>query len=155
MRKQSQQELMTYGVTFGVISVVAVLWFLIPRVENFSWISSRQVDNLLYQRLDGYEQIFRDAPDLAALMTQALTDPEQMTLQQRREYLSHERRFFGGWEAAFEHAVEGHLDRDRFEVWNQWYTDELRRRPEFAWEENRQYFSARFVAHVDGILGSR
>ncbi len=152
MRKQSHQDLITYGATFGIISVVAVLWFLIPRVENFGSISSDEIEHLLYQRISGYEQTFRNTPDLAALLNQAMTDPEHMTLEERREYLSHERRFFGGWEAAFEHNSNGHLDAERFRVWDEWYVTELRRRPDFAWAENRQFFSDEFARHVDSVM---
>jgi len=152
MRKQRRQELITYVATGGVIMVAAVLWSSIDRNSNSGFLTSREVDNLLYERLNGYERAFEQAPDLARLLNQAMTDPEQMTLDDRREYLSHERRFFSGWEAAYEYLRSGDLEPERFDVWDEWYVNELRRRPDFAWDENRQYFSEQFVAHVDRVM---
>ena len=154
MKKHYQASLITYGATSGFIITVAVLLFLIPRVENFSSLSSHEIDDALYERLDWYEQVFKEEPDLAVLLQQALTEPEKLTVQQRHEYLSYERRFFGGWEAAYEHTMSGYLDAERFEVWDKWYVNELRRRPEFVWQENRGYFSPAFAEHVDRALQS-
>ncbi|MGI9261972.1 MAG: hypothetical protein ACR2QR_08050 [Woeseiaceae bacterium] len=153
MRKQNQQRMYTLSAAIGMISLVAVLWYLIPRVENFSAISSNEVDDLLYERLDSYEQALRNNPELSAVVQTALTAPENLDDDARQLYISHERRFFGGWEVAWEHHSAGYFEPERFNVWDSWYVEETHRRPDFAWRENRSNYSTAFVRHVDELLG--
>lgn len=155
MKKQNLQRMYTLAATIGMISLVAVLWYLIPRAQNFGVISSDEVDDLLYERLDAYEQALANDVGLANAVQAALTEPESLTEADRQRYISHERRFFSGWEVAWEHHSAGYFEPRRFHIWDNWYVAETNRRPAFAWQENKHNFGSSFVRHVDQVLGIR
>ena len=152
MNKRIRQEYILLSAVASIIAVIGVLWYLIPRVENFDTISSREIDNLLYRHVDRYEGAFEATPELDAIFDMAIRAPEKLTAEDRQLFLGQERKFIGGWEAAWEHNTAGYLDSDRFKVWDEWYVSEIKRRPSFTWTENREHFSAAFARHVDESL---
>ena len=87
----------------------------------------------------------------ANIFNTAITNPDELTVTERQTYVTLERKLFSGWEIAWSYRNEGYLDGHRFDEWDSWYIDEIRRRPSFAWTENREHFSFSegFVQHVD------
>lgn len=142
---------MLAAITVTAVVTVSLL-YLGPRIADFGALSSRQIDNMLFRRLDEYQRAYQESSDLQAIVTTALTDPSHLDSDERRIYTDHEKRFFGGWEAAWEYHLEGRLDSERYNVWNRWYVAEARRRPRFAWTENRERYSDGFADHVDKSL---
>ena len=134
------------------LAAFAVLIFIYSQLDTLSAISSHEVDDFLYKRLDAYEQAVINAPDLALTVAIARTHPERLSNMQRADYLNYERRFFSGWEAAWQYYASGNLKEDRFRIWNDWYVDETNRRPYFGWAENRHHFAASFARHVDDSI---
>jgi len=134
-----------------IIAVFAALLLLIPQAENFGTISSQEVDEYLYKKLDEYVRPYDEDPSLANIFNTAITNPDEPTVTDRQTYLALERKLFSGWEIAWSYRNEGYLDGHRFDEWDSWYIDEIRRRPSFAWTENRKHFSFSegFVRHVD------
>jgi len=149
MKKQIRKEYITVAAIFLVVAVIAVLWFLISRIENFGTISSQEVDEILYRQLDEYVQAYEEDPGLAQIFTTALTNPDELTAADRQAYLTYERKFFIGWEVAWTYYYHGYFDGDRYSVWDSWFVDEFRRRPSFVWTENRKHFPEAFVKYVD------
>lgn len=149
MNMQIRRE---YILLTAILVAIAAVVFLIPRVENIGTISSSEVDQILYARLNEYERVYNENLDLNRIVTEALTNPAKLTHEDRQIYLMHERKFLAGWEAAFTYATAGHFDADRFEVWDAWYISELKRRPLFAWAQNKVHYSDSFVRHVDTSL---
>ena len=152
MNKQNQQRINTLLITTGAIILVAMLLYLIPRAQNFGSISSDEVDDLLYERLASYELALQSDPVLAGIIRKALTAPDTLDDEDRDLYVSYERRFFSGWEIAWEHHSAGYFEPQRFNVWDAWYVEETHRRPIYAWLENKSEFSASFVRHVEEAL---
>lgn len=155
MNKQNQQRIYTVLVSTGAIVLVAVLLYLIPIAHNFGAISSDEVDDLLYERLASYELALQNDPLLADIIRTALTAPELLDDEDRSLYVSHERRFFSGWEVAWEHHSAGYFEPQRFDIWDAWYVEETHRRPIYAWHENKDEYSPSFVRHVELALGIR
>ena len=151
MTKQIRQEHKFLAAFFLIIAVFAGLLLLIPRAENFATISSQEVDEYLYKKLDEYVRPYDEDPSLANIFNIAITNPDELTATDRQTYLTLERKLFSGWEIALSYRNEGYLDGHRFDEWDSWYIDEIRRRPSFAWTENREHFSFSegFVQHVD------
>jgi len=155
MNMQMRQEYLVSTAIFLTVAAVAVLWFLIPRVDNFGAISSSEVDRILYNRLDEYERAYEENAELQAIVTTALSNPDALTPAERQTYLVHERKFLAGWETALAYRTAGYFDPDRFEVWDEWYISEVMRRPRFAWTENKEHFAGSFIRHVDETLAQR
>jgi len=151
MKKQIRQEHKTLAAIFLIIAVAAVLLLLIPRTENFGTISSDEVDDYLYAKLDEYVRPYEEDPRLADIFTTAISNPDELSASDRQTYLALERRFFSGWEIAWTYRHEGYFGGDRYSEWDSWYIAEVRRRPAFVWTENREHFaySEAFVQHVD------
>ena len=48
------------------------------------------------------------------------------------------------------------VDESTWSDWDEWFTAEARRRPTFAWTENRRHFTGEsFRRHVDSALSER
>lgn len=151
MTKQIRQEHKKLAAIFLIFAVIAVLLLLIPQTEKFGTISSREVDEHLYNKLDEYVRPYEEDSSLADIFTTALTNPDELSVTDRQVYLALERKLFSGWEIAWTYREEGYFDDHRYSEWNSWYIDEVRRRPSFVWTENRKHFSysEAFVQHVD------
>ena len=152
MKTQYRQEYRILAAITATAVVTVSLLYLQPRFADIGAISSRQIDNMLYRRLGEYQQAYQESLDLQVIVTTALTEPSGLDSDERRIYIDHEKRFFGGWEAAWEYHLEGRLDAERYSVWDKWYVAEARRRPRFAWTENRERYSEGFADHVDESL---
>ena len=152
-----RQEHKTLAAIFLIIAVLAVLLLLIPRTGNFGTISSDEVDDYLYAKLDEYVRPYDEDPNLANLFTKAMTNPNDLSTTDRQTYLALERKLFSGWEIAWTYKREGYFGGDRYSEWDSWYIAEVRRRPAFVWTENREHFSysEAFVKHVDESTGEQ
>jgi len=87
MKKQIRQEHKTLAAIFLIIVVAAVLLLLIPRTENFGTISSDEVDDYLYAKLDKYVRPYEEDPRLANIFTTAMTNPNELSVTDRQTYL--------------------------------------------------------------------
>ena len=132
-----------------LVLTLTVIW--LPKADQLWSISSDEVDELLYRHLDEYQLAIDRSPELSTAVNKALTSPDALSDKEINLYLNHERRFFGGWEMAFNYGEGGHLDSDRFDIWDDWYRTEMARRPAMAWTANREGYSVAFAAHVEGI----
>jgi len=151
MKKQIRQEHIFLSAIFLIVAVIAVLLLLIPQTENFGTISSDEVDDYLYKKLDEYVAAYEEDSRLTNIFTTAITNPDELSVSDRQTYLALERKLFSGWEIAWTYKREGYFGGDRYSEWDSWYIDEVRRRPSFVWTENRKHFSysEAFVQHVD------
>jgi len=151
MKKQIRQEHKTLAAIFLIVAATAVLLLLIPRTENFGAISSHEVDEYLYKKLDEYVRPYEEDPSLANIFTTAITNPDELSVADRQTYLALERKLFSGWEVAWSYKNDGYFRGDRYDEWDSWYIAEVSRRPAFVWTENREHFSysEAFVQHVD------
>ena len=118
MTKQIRQEHKTLAAIFLIFAAIAVLLLLIPRAENFGAISSHEVDEYLYEKLDEYVRPYEDDPSLANIFNTAITDPDELTVTDRQTYLALERKLFSGWEIAWSYRNEGYFDGHRFDEWD-------------------------------------
>ena len=135
----------------GSILVITLTVVWLPKADRLWSISSDEVDELLYRNLDEYQLAIDRSPELTTAVSKALTSPDSLSDKETNLYLNHERRFFGGWEMAFNYGEGGHLDSDRFAIWDNWYRTEMARRPAMAWTANRKDYSIAFAAHVERI----
>ena len=149
--KIRNSKALTSAAKIGV--AIAALIILAPAIRNMDSISSDEVDALLYQYLDRYNQTIRDNPDFAAMIITAESDPDALGTKSRERYLTYQRKFFAEWDVAWTYYRTGQLDTERWNTWNSWFAEEARRRPLFGWVENREHFSDSFVLHVDDYVG--
>ena len=152
MNKKSQVRINNRVTTTGTLILVALLLYFVPRVQNPGSISTYEIDDLIYEILASYELTLQNDPALTNVIKRALTAPESLDDDERILYVSHERRFFSGWEVAWEHHSAGYFEPQRFKVWDAWYVEETRRRPIYAWHENKREFPPSFVRHVEEAL---
>ena len=151
MLKRKTLEHQTVAALLLTLTIFAVLVALAYRFQDIK-ISSADVGNILYERVAAYNRAILDEPRVAKIITIAETNPGDLSGENRVIYLIHQRTFFDGWEAALNYNDAGVFDADRWNVWNSWYIDEVRRRPRFGWIENRKYYAGAFLRHVDESL---
>jgi hypothetical protein len=94
MTKQIRQEYKTLAAIFLIIAAIAFLLILIPQAENFGAISSQEVDEYLYEKLDEYVRLYEEDPSLANIFNTAITNPDELTVTDRQTYLTLERKLF-------------------------------------------------------------
>jgi len=146
-RRDTLEGVTVVAIVLG-IAAFAALFVLFQDIT----ISSDDVDDILYKRLDEYNRAIRENSSLASIITTAESDPANLTEDERQMYLTYQRAFFDGWEAAFIHNDSGAFDADRWNIWNTWYIEEVQRRPRFGWTENRSFYTGGFLHHVDESL---
>jgi hypothetical protein len=151
MKEQIRKEYKVLAALILIVAVYVVLLLLIPRSDTFGTISSHEVDEYLFEKLDEYVRPYEEDPNLANIFTIALNNPDALTASDRQIYLDLERKLFSGWETAWSYKNEGYFDTSRYDEWDSWYANEVRRRPSFVWTENKKHFaySEGFVQHVD------
>ena len=135
-----------------VAATLTALLILAPVIQNLNTIRSSEVDALLYKYLDRYNNAIRDDPGVAELIVSAETNPDTLTEENRRKYLTYQRKFFDKWEGAWTFYNAGQLDRDRWEMWNSWFVAEATRRPQFGWAQNKMHYSGYFLLHVEEAI---
>ena len=136
-----------------VVATLTALLILAPVIQNLNAVRSSEVDALLYKYLDQYNNAIRDEPGVAELIVSAEKNPDALTEENRRKYISYQRKFFDEWEVAWTYYNAGQLDSDRWEMWNSWFVAEAMRRPQFGWVQNRMHYSGYFLLHVDEAIG--
>lgn len=155
MTKQKIRTNMTLAAVVLTFAALVALSYLAPRVQNIETVSSQEIEDILYKRVDEYNQAVLELPGMADIVTTAETNPDQLTAEERRLYLSHERKFYDGWEVAWNYYNAGYFDADRWNEWNSWYVDVFGLHPKFGWTENSEYFSEAFRNYVNDSVGSR
>ena len=152
MKKQKIRERITLATIVLTTIAFAALIALFPRLRNIETISSGDIDQILYERLDHYNEAIRGMPGLADIILAAENNPDHLTEVDRQVYLGYQRKFFDSWETAWAYNNAGSFDADRWNAWNFWFVNETKRRPKFGWLENRHYYSGTFLLHVDNSL---
>ena len=59
MTIKGREEYKVLGILTATAMVVATFVYLFPQLENVGAISSREIDSLLYRRLDEYQQAYQ------------------------------------------------------------------------------------------------
>jgi len=149
MKKQKIWETIVLAAIVVTVVTIASTIALLPRLRDVETISSGEVDRTLYVRLDKYNRAIREIPGVAGIVVTAENNPDELSEEDRRVYLDYQRQFFDGWETAWTYNNAGHLDADRWNIWNTWFANEVRRRPQFGWVENRKFYSGDFLVLVD------
>lgn len=149
MNKQRLFKLAAIGVIAVALPAIPTIFLFAPELIIFESIAGSEVEEMLYERVEKHNQAIEKNPALTKIVTIARTDPLLLADEELEIFLANERRLFGGWEIAWHRYHAGHLSKDRWKVWDQWFIDEARRCPEICWTENRKHFSKSFLQHVD------
>jgi hypothetical protein len=149
MDKQRLFKLMAIGVIAIALPAIPIIFLFAPEMIIIESITSGEVEEILYERVEKHNQAIEKNPALTKIVVVARTDPHLLADEELEIFLANERRLFGGWEIAWHRYQTGHLSKDRWKIWDQWFIDEARRCPEICWTENRKHFSKSFLLHVD------
>ncbi len=151
-----RRKLQAYASLAEVISALAVVITVLYVGYEFrrsSTVSSREADLILFERTRESNRLLIESPGLAEIIVAARTAPEEMSEADRLRFLAYQHDFFDTWEIGWYYHDVGILDTQTWVEWDEWFTDEARRRPRFGWTENRQNFTGGpFRAHVDSLL---
>ena len=151
MKQKFRDNLTLTGVTL-IFVALAALSYIAPRLQNTETVSSQKIEEILYERVDKYNRAVRNIPGMSDIVMNAEKNPVELTEDERQLYLTYQRRFYDGWEAAWNYYHSGHFDASSWNKWNSWYVNEARLRPRFGWTENRAHFSGAFLRHVDASI---
>jgi len=129
----------------GAIGVIASLGYLAQQVRQ----NTRSVRAASYQSwfasYDSLSNLLLGDSELDALLHRAASDPQGLTLDERRRFLGVLRRAFRQFESLYYQHREGMIDRDLFEAWLSIY-ERSARGPLFEefWRADQSIFSAAF-----------
>lgn len=152
----NEGKLRTYASLAEVVSGVAIVVSLLYVAYEFrrtSTVSSREAEAVLYERGREANRLTIESPGLAEIIVAAEETPESLSDAARVRYLAYQHDFFDTWEIGWDYHSSGILDDDAWSSWNEWFSTEARRRPIFAWTDNRHHFTGlAFRDHVDAVL---
>ena len=152
MQKQQVQAYLTLFKIVATASLVVALYYTVPHAKQFESLSSDDVEDLLYQRIDDLNYAVTSDARLARITVAAVGDSIALSAVDRQRLLEHERFFYDSWEVAWSYHDLNVLGLDSWDKWNSWFVEEAKHRPEMGWRENRQHFSGDFASHVEGSL---
>lgn len=152
----NESRLRTYASLAEVVSGVAIVVSLLYVAYEFrrtSTVSSREAEAVLYERGREANRLRIESPGLAEIIVVAEETPESLSEADRLRFLAYQHDFFDTWEIGWDYHTSGILEDDAWASWDEWFSAEARRRPVFAWTENRHHFTgAEFRVHVDRML---
>ena len=134
----------------GALGVIVSLGYLARQVRQ----NTRSVRAAAYQSwfasYDSFSNLLLGDPGLDELLHRAASDPDGLTLDERRRFLGLLRRGFRQFESLFYQHREGMIDRDLFEGWFAIYARSAQG-PMFKefWQADQSIFSAAFREFVN------
>lgn len=153
----NERKLQAYASLAEVVSAAAIIVSLLYAGYEFrrtTTMSSRDADVVLFERTRESNRLLIESPRLAELVVLAETTPDELSEADRLRFLSYQHDFFDAWEIGWSYREDGVLDEATWSDWDDWFTSEARRRPAFAWTDNRHHFTGEaFRRHVDQVLG--
>ena len=153
----NQQRLQLYASMAEIVSAIAIVISLLYVVSEFrqaQTLTEREVDAQLFERAREANRILIENPDVAAIIINAVDNPDQLSKVDRLRYLAFQHQFFDSWEFAWGYYQDGVLGADLWKEWDAWFSSRARDLPAFAWTANRRNFSGTFRTHVDQCLES-
>jgi hypothetical protein len=151
-----RDRLQTFASLAEVVSAVAIIISLLYvgyEVRRTSTLSSREADIILFERGREANRVLIESPGMAEIVVAAATVPDRMSAPDRLRYLAYQHDFFDTWEIAWYYHADGILDTETWLDWDEWFTEQARAAPAFAWTENRDNFTGlEFRNHVDAAL---
>lgn len=152
----NERKLQAYASLAEVVSAAAIIVSLLYVGYEFrrtGTLTSREADVILFERSREANRLLIETPGLAEIVVVAETTPEELGPADRLRYLAYQHDFFDSWEIGWYYREDGILDAATWRDWDEWFTAEARRRPAFAWTENRRHFTGEtFRRHVDSVL---
>jgi len=156
--RMNHQRLQSYAAiaeVFGAFAIVISLLYAGYEVRRSGTMSSLDATVMLYEREREHNAVLFESPHMAELVILAEQSPDELTGADRLRYIEYQHDFLDSWEMAFVYHLDGILDDEAWEGWNDWFAREMQSRPRFAWEENQHNFTpGPFTAHVDAALGN-
>ena len=151
-----QSRVQSYAAVAEVVSAVAIIVSLLYvgyEYRRTSTMSSREADVILFERTREANRILIESPGMADIVVLAETAPQSLSAADRLRFLAYQHDFFDTWEIAWYYHADGILETDTWEEWDEWFSEEARRTPDFAWRETRRHFTGEdFRDHVDRAL---
>ncbi|MEN8377026.1 MAG: hypothetical protein ABFS34_16500 [Gemmatimonadota bacterium] len=156
MKTRRLQAYASLAEIISALAIIASLLYVGYEFRRTSTISSREADLVLFERGREANRLLIESPGLAEIVVAAASAPEKLSEADRLRFLTYQHDFFDSWEIGWYYHADGILDTDEWLEWNEWFTAMARRRPAWAWTENRQNFTGPdFRQHVDEALAGR
>jgi hypothetical protein len=152
MNKKKFQKYASIAEIVSAVAIVVSLLYVGYEIRRTEVLSSRDIDELLFERNLEANRVLIENADIARIIVKAQDNPDELTPADRIRYLAFEHNFYDSWEIAFYAHTDGVLIDANWNEWNEFYMQEARRRPKFAWTENRHNFVGAFADYVDGLL---
>jgi hypothetical protein len=151
MRKLGLSEWAAISEIAGTLVVIVSLIFVIYSIERNTAVLAISNDNFLYQLDDDFLVARASDPELVSIILRFDND-EELSEIERARYIADRLRRLIRWDMAHARYLQGVLTEDSWENWNKAFSAGWPESfPERWWEEERQYYSKEFVAHVDAV----
>lgn len=149
------QAYASWAEVVSAVAIVASLIYLGSEFRRSSTMSSREADIVLFERIADGQRMIVETPGLAESIMIAAQSLDDLSPGDRLRYMTFQDHFFNSWEMGWYYHADGILSGDVWAEWDEWFSAEARRRPAFAWTENRHnYTGSGFQRHVDSIVST-
>lgn len=152
MKRPSLQTTVSVLEVMASLAVVASLLYAVYEFKRTETLNSRDVENILYQRMLERDRLVIENAELAGIVLRASSEPEGLSPVDRMRFAAYEHVFYDSWESAWYYHQEGILATSAWESWNDWFLADAMRHPRIGWMDNRRHFSDDFLRYVDRAL---
>jgi len=136
----------------SAVAIIVSLLYVGYEIRQTQVLSQRSVDELLFERNEESNRILIENPDFADIFVRARGDPASLSEAERVRYLAYEHNLIDNWEIAFYAHYDGVLNDEYWNDWDGYYRNQMKRRPRFAWTENRHLFVGPFAEYIDEFM---
>lgn len=152
MKRPNLQTTVSVVEIIASLAVVVSLLYVAYEFKRSETLNSRDVEDIIYQRMLERDRLVIENPELAEILLQASSDLDGLSPADRIRFLAYEHIFYDSWESAWYYYHEGVLEKSAWDSWNTWFIADAKRRPLLGWTGNRRHFADGFLEYVDRAL---
>lgn len=154
MEKEKFRYWATAAEVISALAIVISLLYVGYEIRQTQILSQRSIDEMLFSRNSEANRILVENADMAEIVIAAQSGPDSLSPAERIRYLAYEHTLLDNWEVAFYSHYDGILNDEYWDDWDAFYKNQAKRRPKFAWTENRHNFVGPFAEYVDEFMAS-
>lgn len=152
MKKSNLSMIVSIAEIISSLAIVISLFYVVNEYQRSNTLTSREVENMIYQRMLERDRLIIENIDLAKLTLKVSANPEKLTPDEQLRYLAFEHIFYDSWESAWYYHQEGILEKESWDSWDSWFKSEVKNKPLLSWEGNRQNSNGEFLQYIDNIF---
>jgi len=149
IKKLATSELANLSQVMACIMVIISLIYAITEYNQQRLIDTSEIDSALYLSSEELNLRIASDPILASLIMRAEKNTDTLNEVERFQYTRLRLNDFNNWEKAFDYHNEKRMSDSNWKLWNDAYSVNAKQMPDFAWEDNKEFFLSSTPGFID------